>query len=224
MDFVRKAGLIWFVLVILNLSTSAQVTRLGENVLELSGFIGSEYFGNLQVSDLDLVDTLYLKALEITNNDISEAVLALTFTAIPYQEVPVIFPIFKFRINIPLVSANDSIFRKKNLNLPKNLLYDSPKNDFGDKDKIAHFFGNAFLAYNMQIFDFTKFLGIFVEDFEEKFKVEASVDPRDLEVNYLGYLFGKAVKKDKNILPSQIFLSYYILKKSAYEFGFCYRR
>lgn len=222
MNFIKKAGIIWFALVVLNLNTSAQVTQLGENVLELSSFIGSEYFGNLQVNDLYLVDTLFIKALEITNNDISEALLALTFTAIPYQEVPVIFPVFKFRMKIPLVSVNDSIFKRKNLNLPKNLLYDSPKNDFGDKDKIAHFFGNAFLAYNMRIFDFTKFLGIFVEDFEEKFKVESSVDPRDLEVNYLGYLFGKAVRKDKNILPSQIFLSYFILKKSAYEFGFSY--
>lgn len=200
----------------------AQVTKLGCNVLKLSEFISSDYFAKLNYNDLNLVDTIYVRAMKITGSDFSEAFLSLTFAAIPYKEVPLVLPVIRIRVNVPLISANDSIFMKKNHNLPKYLLYDSPHDNFGDKDKIAHFFGNAFLSYNTRVFDLTKFLGIFVEDFEKEFKVESAVDTRDLLVNYLGYIFGKAVKQNKHILPSQVFLSYSILIKSAYEFNFSY--
>jgi hypothetical protein len=204
------------------LQISAQVTRLGKNVLKLSEYISSNHYAKLKGSDLDRLDSLYLESLKITKSNYSESMLALTFAAIPYKVVPLKLPITKIRVNVPLISANDSIFRLKNSNLPGKLLYDSPHTNFGDKDKIAHFFGNAFLGYNTGIFDITKFLGIFVEDFEKGFKVESNVDPRDLEVNKLGFIFGKAVKKYNKLLPSQVFLIYLIFTKNAYEFSFSY--
>ena len=65
-----------------------------------------------------------------------------------------------------------------------------PEIDYGDKDKLAHFFGSAFLSYESTIFDLGKLIGYFVEAFEESFKVQSTVDLRDLDVNEYGRLFG----------------------------------
>jgi hypothetical protein len=51
-----------------------------------------------------------------------------------------------------------------------------------------------------------KLIGYFVEAFEESFKVQSSVDLRDLDVNDYGRLFGNLLQEDKDLLPSQIFL------------------
>jgi hypothetical protein len=51
-----------------------------------------------------------------------------------------------------------------------------------------------------------KLIGYFVEAFEESFKVQSSVDIRDLDVNDYGRLFGNLLQENKDLLPSQIFL------------------
>jgi hypothetical protein len=86
------------------------------------------------------------------------------------------------------------------------LFFDTPQNNYGDKDKLAHFFGSAFLSYESNIFDLGKLIGYFVEAFEESFKVQSSVDLRDLDVNDYGRLFGTWLKESNKLLPSQIFL------------------
>ncbi|MEJ2195493.1 MAG: hypothetical protein P8X73_11635 [Ignavibacteriaceae bacterium] len=185
-----------------------QQSKLSKAVNYVSEFIASDYFLNLKITnpDIVLVDSIYLRALWITNNDDSEALLALTFATIPYKEIPIEGPIFKNLMYFPLTSVDDSTFILKNKNLPKYLYYDSPKTEYGDKDKLAHFFGNAFLSYSITIFDLANGFGYFVESFEEDFKVQSKVDYRDLEVNINGYLFGKILLDNKNILPSDIIL------------------
>ena len=68
------------------------------------------------------------------------------------------------------------------------------------------FFGSAFLSYESHIFDLGKLIGYFVEAFEESFKVQSSVDIRDLDVNDYGRLFGNLLQENNDLLPSQIFL------------------
>lgn len=185
----------------------SQRSQLSSEVQIISEFIVSDSFLSLkeQKGELQSIDSLYLKALNITGNNVQETLLALTFAVVPYKNVPVRF---LFRFNYPLLSADDSTFRKKNKNLPKYFLPDSPKSAFGDKDKLAHFFGNAFVAYTSQVFDLTKAIGYFVEVFEENFTPENHVDYRDLKVNKLGEAFGKSLKKDPTLLPS-IFIKKY---------------
>jgi len=125
---------------------------------------------------------------------------------VPYNKVPIQVPILNSIVYYPLTSADDEIFLKKNNNLPRYLFFDTPQNDYGDKDKLAHFFGSAFLSYESNLFDIGKLIGYFVEAFEESFKVQSSVDPRDLDVNYYGRLFGSILKEDKSVRPSQILL------------------
>lgn len=188
----------------------AQVTKLGRAVSYLSGFIASDYFHSLgkSNSDLALVDTLYLRALNYNDGDHAEALLDLAFATVPFNKIPAVVPVFKWHVNVPLPAVNDSLFKVKNRNLPREFLYDSPIDDYGDKDKLAHFFGSAYLSNVSRFFDFTEIIGIFVEEFESKFYVQSSVDPRDLFADHLGELFGKAIKRNKQILPSEVLIIY----------------
>ncbi len=185
-----------------------QQSKLSRAVNYLSDFIASDYFVELKEtnSDLALVDSIYLRAIAFTEKDYSEALLALTFATVPYKKIPVVIPVIKEVIYYPLTSADDSTFNLKNKNLPRYLFYDSPKTRHGDVDKLAHFFGNAFIGYSENIFDLSSLIGYFVESFEESFKVQSKVDYRDLDVNWYGDQFGKLLKENEKLLPSQIML------------------
>ena len=189
-------------------NVSAQTTKLGSEVLKLSSYIASPYFSSLKnkINDLSQVDTLFNEALKITGNNYSEALFALTFSTVPYKKVPIEIPLLKLIINYPLVSAGDSLFNLKNKNLPKYLYFDSPADNFGDKDKLAHFFGSAFLSYSSNVFDLTGLIGYFVEVFEKDFVVQSSIDVRDLQSDGLGNVFGLLLKKNKDVRPSQVML------------------
>lgn len=185
-----------------------QQSSLSKGVNYISEFIASDYFKQLSKtnSDLALVDTIYLRAVHFKNYDYSEALLALTFAAIPYRKVPIRIPLLNIIVKYPLTSASDSVFHEKNKNLPKELYFDTPKGSFGDKDKLAHFFGSAYIAYSSKVFDFGNLIGYFVEQFEKHFKIQSGVDPRDMMTNSLGQIFGEMLKKNKAILPSQVFI------------------
>lgn len=197
-------------LMVLNGNLNAQVTKLGASVDSLSRFIASDYFQSLSGSSgsLQLTDTLYQHALKLCGGDMPQALLSLTFATVPYKYVPVVLPLIRLKINVPFYAPGDSIFRLKNRHLPRDLFYNSPADSGGDRDKLAHFFGSAYLAYSSVIFDFTKIIGIFVEEFEEKFYIQSSADPRDLAADELGEIFGKTLKKNKEVLPSEVLLSY----------------
>lgn len=193
---------------LLSVPILSQQSKLSKAVNQLSEFIASDNFIELKQTnnDLTLVDSIYLRAVNIADEDYSEALLATTFTTIPYREVPIVVPLIKSLIYYPLVSANDSTFKKKNRNLPRYLFIDSPDNDYGDLDKLAHFFGNAFIGYSENILDLSHLIGYFVESFEEDFKVDSRVDYRDLDVNSYGNYFGKLLEKHNELLPSQVML------------------
>lgn len=210
MKLIKKQS---FVLLISIFIISSQVlfsqqSKLSKGVNYISEFIASDYFKGLSKnnSDLALVDTMFLRAVHFEDFDYSEALLALTFAVVPYKKVPVRIPLLNIMLDYPLTSAGDSVFLLKNKHLPKNLYFDTPKDDFGDKDKLAHFFGSAYILYTSKVFDFGNLIGYFVEEFEEKFKVQSAADPRDMMTNVLGKIFGKILKKNKTVLPSQVLI------------------
>ena len=201
---------IFLILIIINFANQSfsQQSNISRAVNHSSEYIASEKFIKLrsEIGDVAAVDSIYIDAVNYSNGNISEALLALMLATVPYREVPVQIPIVNSIVNYPLTSADQETFNKKNNNLPRYLFFDSPQNDYGDKDKLAHFFGSAFLSYESNIFDIGKLIGYFVEAFEESFKVQSSVDLRDLDVNEYGRLFGHLLKENKQLLPSQIFL------------------
>lgn len=179
----------------------------------ISEYIASEEFDSLRINhnDLQLVDTLFAKTLSFYEGDISETLLCLTFSTIPFNKIKVRLPLINSLIIFPLPTPPQRIFDKRFINLPKNIFFDSPKNSFGDKDKLAHFFGNAFLSYNFGWFNLSKFMGIFVEEVEEGLFVDGGFDNRDLIVNNLGELFGKAISNNQNVMPSDALKIYQLL-------------
>jgi len=203
----KKHSLRILILIIVSTSPAySQQSVLSKGVNYLSEFIASDYFLELKKenTDLALVDSIYIRAIDFYEKDYEEALLALTFTTIPYKKVPLVIPLINVRIYYPLISASDSVSNLKNKNLPSKLFFDSPDNDYGDKDKLAHFFGNAFIGYAENILKLADVFGYFVEAFEEDFKAQSEVDFRDVDVNWYGVLFGEVLEINKNILPSQI--------------------
>ncbi|MDO8548549.1 MAG: hypothetical protein Q7S39_00155, partial [Ignavibacteria bacterium] len=197
-------------------SAFPQQSNLSKAVNHISSYIASERFIELKidVGDLPATDSIFITALKFTKNECSEALLALSAATLPYREVPIVIPVIKSVWNYPLVSSSDSVYNFKNKNLPSRFFYDTPLNDYGDKDKLAHFFGFAFLSFSTLFFDLGNLIGYFTEAFEEDFKVQSSIDYRDLEVNFLGKCFGKLLKEDKSILPSQV-----LVMRTLYYFG-----
>lgn len=183
-----------------------QQSDLSKTVNYLSEFIASDQFLKLKITnnDLALVDSIYFRALEFVDYNIDEALLALTFASIPYREVPIVIPIVNVNVYYPLISADERTSNLKNQNLPSELFFDTPENSYGDKDKIAHFFGNTFLSYSEDLLDLADVFGYFVETFEEDFKAQSQVDYRDIDVNWYGKLFGNLLEENKKILPSQV--------------------
>ncbi|NJD23734.1 MAG: hypothetical protein FIA82_13880 [Melioribacter sp.] len=162
-------------------------------------------------NDLEIVDHIYEKALDFFEGDYSETFFCLTFALIPYNKIPMRLPILRIQVTVPLPSPPQNIFDEKLKNTPKRLFNDSPHNNFGDKDKLAHFFANAFLHYDISFFNLSEFLGIFVEYFEQGFFIQGGFDRRDLITNHLGEIFAEMVKKDKNAKPSEAFKIYQLL-------------
>ncbi|HCY76435.1 MAG TPA: hypothetical protein DHV28_10980 [Ignavibacteriales bacterium] len=188
--------------------TLPQQSKLSRSVNNISEYIASDHFNQIRKNYGDLIatDSIFIYAIKITNYNYGDALLSLMLATVPYREVPIQIPLIKVVVNYPLVSADEKTFLKKNENLPAHIFLDSPSDKFGDKDKLAHFFGSAFLSYESNIFDLGKLIGYFVEAFEESFKVQSSIDTRDLDVNYYGRLFGNLLKENQDLLPSQIFL------------------
>ncbi|NWF90806.1 MAG: hypothetical protein HXY50_15275 [Ignavibacteriaceae bacterium] len=185
-----------------------QQSKLSKSVNIISEYIASEAFITLktEIGDLKAADSIYIQSINNSSGDYSEALLALTFATVPYKEVPIQIPLLNTIINYPLISASDSIFSVKNKNLPRYIFFDSPGDSYGDKDKLAHFFGSAYISFASNIFDLGNPIGYFVEVFEESFKVQSFVDDRDLMTNQLGNTFGSLLKLNKNIMPSQILI------------------
>ncbi len=189
---------------------------LEESINYLVDFVNSKNFKELKHynSDLDIIDTLFLRAIKFNNYDYSEALLTLTFVTLPFQKMPLHIPYTKIVFNLNLPSGDEKLISNKIKNLPKDIFVDSPKSNFGDKDKVAHFFGNAYLAHSVSIFNLSKFLSIFVELFEDSFKVEGGIDNRDFVANHLGYLFGTELLNNPRSLPSESLKLYPKIKEN----------
>ena len=171
----------------------------------ITKFVSRDDFASLDISDSEKTDSIYCYALKVSGNE-SDALLGLTIALVPHNKIPLTVPIIGYKIDVPFLSSAEEYFDKKNKNLPKRLFLDGPKNQYGDQDKLAHFFGSAFLSYNLRVLDYSLLIGYFVESFEETFGI-SRIDMRDMRANALGAEFGKLIRT-KKIMPSQMFLIY----------------
>jgi hypothetical protein len=185
----------------------AQQSRLSTEICAISSYIASDGFlaERKAGTDIESIDLIFRHAVQVCGGDTSEALVAAMFAAVPFNVVHTETPFLHVKLDIPLPSADEETFQKKNRNLPRRLFLDSPSNEFGDKDKVAHFFGAAFVSYSMKSVELTIYIGYLVEVIESVLMVDP-IDVRDLMTNALGACFGKVLREHKPVQPSQMFL------------------
>ena len=182
----------------------SQQSTTGRNVDQLSRYISSTRFAEIKLNfgELASVDSIFMESLRISNSDISDALIACTWACLTVKEATVVTPVLKVKLTIPFFSSSIDIFKEKNRNLPRFLFDDSPTTEYGDIDKLSHFFGSAFLEYNSFIPGVTELFGYFIEVFEESFKIDSKFSGKDISVNLLGIKFGNELRKKSRELPS----------------------
>jgi hypothetical protein len=163
--------------------------------------------------NLSLIDSIFSYALSIADSNVGDALLFSSMGTMTYPTFKMKIPIFNVLIPFSIFSDYDKNFLEKKVeNLPSKLFDDSPNSSFGDKDKVVHFFSTAYLSYTFGK-SFSEYIGLFVEEFEESFKIDGKVDQRDLRINQLGSEFGQLLRC-KIILPSVI-----LAKEKSLSYG-----
>lgn len=173
-----------------------------EGVL-LKRYIRDDRFYQLRKSfdDTLAVDAIFDRAMLLTEEDISMALLVATIAVMDHRRLGLKVPLLG-TIYLPLTAENDSLFKMRRTNLPKRVLRDAP--NAVDKDKLQHFFGSAYLAYTVNSPLFAEFIGDLVEEWEQKLVLGGRTDGRDKAANAKGREFGAGLRSDPALLPSDI--------------------
>ncbi|MBK7867262.1 MAG: hypothetical protein IPJ75_09870 [Ignavibacteriales bacterium] len=180
----------------------------------LSHFIASDEFGMIRknAGEMASVDTIFSVSLRLSSGNISLALAACTWSCLTVKTATVVTPILGTKLTIPFFSTDDPTFGAKNKNLPRYFFEDSPVSSSGDVDKLAHFFGSAYLQYISFIPGIVELFGYFIEVFEESFKVDSKFSTRDIIVNKIGIKFGNELSEKPEAKPSDYLKQYKIEK------------
>lgn len=155
--------------------------------------------------DLFAVDAIFDKAMRLSWNNSYQALWISLFATMDHSKFGVRIPVLGPLIWVPLTSETEEEFRARIAELPRRLYPDSPAGGAGDRDKLQHFFGSAFLAYVFESRDAAERIGEFIEWGEDKVIVDGALDERDFRANRHGQDFGLRLLEDRNVLPSSFF-------------------
>ena len=147
------------------------------------------------------IDAIYLRSLRIAEYNIGRALFISMMAVVEHQKLDVRMPILE-SVRLPLTFEEDSLFKARTKNLPARLYSDSPTDEHGDKDKLQHFFGSAYIAYATESPEFARSTGNVVEWGEAQFVVGGADDTRDRRANKQGEKFGHDLLSVKELLPS----------------------
>lgn len=145
------------------------------------------------------MDFLYLKALKISDHNIARSLFLSMIACLDHQNVDLKVPLIGV-LDLPMTFEEDSLFKARYANLPSRLYDDTPQE--GDKDKLQHFFGSAYIAYASESRELARTSGNLIEWGEAQFVVGGVDDPRDRRSNKQGERFGHDLLAVKNLLPS----------------------
>ncbi|HUI64307.1 MAG TPA: hypothetical protein VL126_05680 [Bacteroidota bacterium] len=154
--------------------------------------------------DLYAVDLIFDRAMRLCWNNRGEALLVTAFAVMDHRRFGVRIPLLGAFIWIPLSSEFPEDFRRRIQALPKRLYPDTPPE--GDRDKLQHFFGSAFLTVLAGSREAADRFGLFIEWGEERFIVGGVNDPRDVRANREGQRFAQRLMDDEDARPSDVFL------------------
>ena len=153
--------------------------------------------------DVNAVDAIFHRALRLSWNNVYEALLLSFVGTMEHRNFGVRLPLLGALLWVPLTSEFPDEFHRRVWALPAKLYDDTPPGKFGDRDKLQHFFGSAFITYTMESRDAAQRVGMFVEWGEDEFVVDGSLDQRDIRSNMEGQDFGARLLKDVTAVPSR---------------------
>ncbi len=149
--------------------------------------------------EMRAIDAIYLKALKIAEHSIGRALFLSLVATLEHRDIDLKVPIIG-SVGLPLTFEEDSTFNARMSNLPAKIYADTPPE--GDRDKLQHFFGSAYIAYTSESREFARTSGDLVEWGEAKLVVGGVDDDRDRRANSQGERFGHDLLTIKNLLPS----------------------
>ena len=155
--------------------------------------------------DLYAVDCVFDRAMRLCWNNVYEALLVSTFALMDHRRFGIRLPVPGVVLWFPLTSEFDDEFRARVDSLPSRLHSDTPPGRAGDRDKLQHFFGSAFLAALSESAESADRFGLFIEWGEELFIVGGVDDDRDVRANRQGQRFGLCLLSDSGVRPSRFF-------------------
>ncbi len=169
---------------------------------ELRDFLRSRTFRAIRTSygDRRATDAIFVRAMCLTNNNTALALLLCTVTTFEHRMVGIHIPVFEFYFALSNESQEE--FRRRVSHLPSHFFADSPPGEAGDRDKLQHFFGSAFLAFVFESDASADRVGESIERGEGAFIVGGVDDERDRSANRKGQRFGKALLDDNLLYPS----------------------
>jgi hypothetical protein len=171
----------------------------------LKEFICTEEFADIRSTQGDpaAVDAIFVRARALSWGNLYEALLISALATFDHRRVGVDAPVIGALLWFPLTSEFDEDFQIRLKALPSRLYADTPFGPAGDRDKLQHFFGSAFLAAVSESREAAGRVGDFVEWGEERFIVGGVNDERDVRANRQGQEFGLRILTDGGARPSQ---------------------
>jgi len=151
--------------------------------------------------DMRTIDAIYLKSLKIAAYNIARALFLSLMAVLEHRKIDIKMPIVG-TLKVPLTFEKDSIFSARIKHLPTHVYSDSPTTPEGDRDKLQHFFGSAYLSYASEAPEFARTAGNMIEWGEPVFIVGGTDDPRDKRANKQGESFGRDLLVVTTLLPS----------------------
>jgi len=194
-------------------------SKLTANETELKSYVRSTRFKEIrkEFGDTRAVDAMYLKALRLTRGNTGLALLYCALATMDHRVVGIKIPLLN--IVLPLTNESTEEFTSRVNNLPSHPYADSPGGSAGDRDKLQHFFGSAFVANVLESRRPADRLGNFIEWGEDAFIASGAYDERDVRSNRQGGEFGLALltaDEAKRLLPSY-FLKLHVVGAQGLE-------
>ena len=170
--------------------------RLGT---DMRSFIESPEFGAFDsiATPEEAFNEIYFEALTMAHGNLTDALLAASFGSFEHEYIPL--TIFGAELDIPLTAEDHSRFLLRVSHLPAHL-YRIPE---GDRDKIQHFFGSAWLKSLFGMDWLVHLAGEGVEAGETLFVIGDRRDPRDIHANGDGLRFELKAEKSIEHVPSK---------------------
>ncbi|MDH3251367.1 MAG: hypothetical protein OEM41_01170 [Ignavibacteria bacterium] len=176
--------------------------KLMQDAYRLKEYIRSDSFARVRAfrGDRAAVDDIFHQSMILSWGNTYEALFLSFVGTMDHRRFGVRLPVLGPLLWFPLTSEFEDEFGARVNALPRLLYDDSPEE--GDRDKLQHFFGSAFITYTFESSESAERIGDFVERGEELFVVDGVLDERDTRANRQGQAFGVKLLRGLPARPS----------------------